>query len=79
MNSTENLNIKLQNILTHYRITQHPVTGKSPTELIFNYSVRSKFSLMIPEKIVSKSNDIKNILKTNLKKGSGCLRLFRPM
>lgn len=60
LNSTENLHVKLQNILTHYRTTPHPVTRKSPSDSIFNFSVRSKFSLMIPDKKVLKTNDIKD-------------------
>lgn len=60
LNSSDNLHVKLQNVLTHYRITPHPVTGKSPADSIFNYSVRSKFSLMIPEEKALKPNDIKD-------------------
>lgn len=59
VNSSDNLHVKLQNILTHYRIAPHPVTKKSPFDLIFNYSVRSKFSLMIPKENILKNNDIK--------------------
>lgn len=56
----DDLQTKLLNILIHYRITPHPETGQSPSDMVFNYKVGTKFSMMTPEK----KNDIKQLPTT---------------
>jgi hypothetical protein len=48
--SDDDLQIKLNNILMQYRKTPHPVTGKSPSEMVFGRQIRSRIDLLIPKK-----------------------------
>lgn len=44
-----NLKKKVNEILTQYRITPHPVTGESPSQIVFKRRLRSKLDLLVPE------------------------------
>lgn len=68
-NSEKDLHEKVQSILSHYRITPHYETGKSPAEILFKYPVRSKFSLISPKNMGNKSQSIDQRKVKSFKKG----------
>lgn len=50
-----NKNLELCKLLLQYRRTPHTVTGKSPSERVFGWQIRSRLDCMKPEKESRKS------------------------
>jgi hypothetical protein len=47
--TSHDLELNLQKLLLHYRITPHCSTNISPSELVFKKKIRSRLDLILPE------------------------------